>query len=46
VNYWHVGPIDTDDKTACDMRRRGLADVAKARPQFDPDDDDVRHPDA
>ena len=38
--------IDTDDATACNIRRRSCADVAKARPQFDPDDDDVRYPDA
>ena len=31
--------IDSDDKTACDIRRRSCADVAKARLQFDPDDD-------
>ena len=41
-----AGAIDTDNKAACEMRRRGLADVARARPQFDADEDDTQHADA
>ena len=32
--------IVTDDKVACEMRHRSVADVAKARPQYETDEDD------
>ena len=38
--------IHTDDAIAVEMRRRGVDDVAKARPPFERDENDVRHPGA
>jgi hypothetical protein len=38
--------IESDDKVQCEMRRRGVAHYAKARPPLDPNDDDARHGEA